>query len=59
MEQAKKPSVIILDTVKGAGIRCVEEMENNHCIGVSRQLYEKCKKELEDQAEGLGVVLEW
>ncbi len=59
MEQAKEPSVIILDTVKGAGIRCVEEMENNHCIGVSRQLYEKCKKELEDQAEGLGVVLEW
>ena len=60
MEQAgSKPAMVLLDTVKGAGIRCIEEMEQNHCIGVPGQLFETCKKELEDQAEELGVALAW
>lgn len=41
-----KPSVIILDTVKGAGISYIEEIENNHCIGVPNDLAKKCIEEL-------------
>lgn len=45
--QNNKPKMILLDTVKGAGISCVESIENNHCIGVSKDLAEKCLEELQ------------
>lgn len=48
-----QPTMIILDTIKGAGISCIEEMENNHCIGVSQQLKEKCLLELEQRRKRL------
>lgn len=41
-----KPSFVLLDTVKGAGIPCIEAIENNHCIGISNQLAEQCQREL-------------
>lgn len=45
--QNNKPKMILLDTVKGAGISCVESIENNHCIGVPKDLAEKCLDELQ------------
>ena len=42
------PHIFICNTVKGAGISCIEEMEDNHCIGFSKALYEKCISELEN-----------
>ena len=52
-----KPTMIVLDTIKGAGIRFVEEMKNNHCIGFPQDLYDKAKSELLAQAKELGVDL--
>ncbi len=42
-----KPSFILLDTVKGAGIECVEKIESNHCIGVPDALAGECFAELD------------
>lgn len=42
-----KPTMFLLDTVKGAGIPCVEKIENNHCIGMPQKLAEQCLNELE------------
>lgn len=44
-----KPSIFILDTVKGAGIPCIEKIENNHCIGLPKDLVKQCMFELEQQ----------
>lgn len=41
-----KPTMILLDTVKGAGISCIERIENNHCIGVPEGLLQECLEEL-------------
>lgn len=55
-----KPSMIVLDTVKGAGVTCVAEMDNNHCIGFSKSLAEKAMAELLQEAVQLRVeVPEW
>lgn len=54
-----KPTMIILDTVKGQGVTCVSNMENNHCIGFGQELYQQSKEELEKQAEQLGVNIKW
>lgn len=43
-----RPSLVLMDTVKGAGIPCVEAIENNHCIGIPDRLAEQCLKELGD-----------
>jgi len=45
--KADRPAMLILDTVKGAGIPCIEKRESNHCIGVPPSLYEQCLRELE------------
>lgn len=55
----EKPTMIILDTIKGQGIDCVASMKNNHCIGFGQELYAQSKKELEKQAEQLGVDIKW
>ncbi len=44
-----KPTMIVLDTVKGAGISCIENIENNHCIGVPSNLFNQCIEELTEQ----------
>ena len=36
-----KPTMIILDTVKGAGIANIEKIENNHCIAFDRKMYDE------------------
>ena len=41
------PTMILLDTVKGAGISCIEKIENNHCIGVPDSLVKESLEELE------------
>ena len=33
--------MIILDTVKGAGIASIEKIENNHCIAFDRKMYDE------------------
>lgn len=52
-----KPTMIILDTIKGAGLNCISSMKNNHCVGFPLELYEKAKNELLLQAQELGVEL--
>lgn len=49
------PSLIILDTVKGAGVPCIEAIENNHCIGFPQKLGERALAELDEQACKLGL----
>ncbi len=51
----QKPTMIVLDTVKGEGLNCVMEMKNNHCIGVNDELKEKMINEINSQAQKLGV----
>lgn len=49
------PSLIILDTVKGAGVPCIEEIENNHCIGFPQRLGDRALAELDEQSCKLGL----
>ena len=54
------PVLIVLDTVKGAGVPCIESLSNNHCIGIPQKLAEKAMAELVEQAERLGMeVPKW
>lgn len=41
-----RPTMLLLDTVKGAGISCIERIENNHCIGLPENLVKECLDEL-------------
>ncbi|MCI8307286.1 MAG: transketolase [Lachnospiraceae bacterium] len=41
-----RPTMLLLDTVKGAGISCIEKIENNHCIGLPENLMKECLDEL-------------
>ena len=50
-----KPSMIILDTVKGAGVPFIEEIENNHCIGLNKDLAGKAIMQLKEQAKANGL----
>ena len=52
---SETPLFIVLDTVKGAGVPCIEKLSNNHCIGVSQALAEKAIDELNEQARALGL----
>lgn len=40
------PSVIVLDTIKGQGIPCIENMANNHHITIDAKLKAELEKEL-------------
>jgi transketolase len=42
-----KPHMIVLDTIKGAGIKAVEEMSSNHHIVVSAELADQAIADLE------------
>lgn len=52
-----KPTMIVLDTVKGGTLDCVSSLENNHCIGFSKEFSQIAQAELLKQAEILGVKL--
>ena len=44
-----KPSCIVLNTIKGKGVKAVEDMEINHHIVFEGQLFEEALKECEDR----------
>lgn len=52
---AETPTLIVLDTVKGAGVPCIEALSNNHCIGVPSLLAEKAMDELNKQGLEQGM----
>lgn len=45
--QSDKPGVLVLDGVKGSGVKCIEEMKFNHMIPVDKELSDQCLEELE------------
>ena len=49
-----KPSCIILNTIKGAGVKAVEEMESNHHIVVDGDLLTQAIAECEERILSLG-----
>ncbi len=51
----KKPVMIVLNTIKGKGAKCIESMANNHCIGFPEDLQHKVEEELLNRAKELGV----
>lgn len=53
-----EPSLIVLDTQKGAGVPCIESMEDNHCIGMPKVLAEQAAEELRTEARRLGMEVE-
>lgn len=50
-----KPTMIVLDTVKGQGAKCIMDLENNHCIGFSDEMRIRVMAELDAQAKMLGM----
>jgi len=53
-----KPTMIVLDTVKGYGISSVSEMKNNHCIGFPEPLRSSAINELKEKGKELGTELD-
>lgn len=51
--QGNKPAVIVLDTIKGHGIKCIEDMDYNHCIPVPKELEDECLKELDETMKSI------
>ena len=51
--QKDQPSAIILDTVKGSGVKFIEEMPFNHMIPIDSKLAQKALAELYDVMAGL------
>lgn len=49
------PTMIVLDTIKGAGISCISELANNHCVGFSKELSDKAMAELIKHGSALGM----
>ena len=47
------PSTIVLDTIKGQGIRFVEEMENNHHIAIDEKVKKQLLEEMKVLEEGI------
>ena len=50
-----KPTMIVLDTVKGAGVPYIAELKNNHCIGFVGELAENSREYLQKQAKEMGM----
>lgn len=50
------PSIIVLHTTKGAGIKRYEEMENCHSVALSNEEYLECIEELEKAERALEDV---
>ena len=46
--QGDRPSVIVLDTVKGGGVKCISDLYYNHCIPVPPEMEKQCLKELDE-----------
>lgn len=54
-EDGQTPTLIVLDTVKGGGVPCIESIQSNHCIAVSGELAARALDELNEQARQLGM----
>jgi transketolase len=54
-----KPTMIVLDTLKGRGVESISSMTNNHCVGFSKQMYEVAYEDINRQASELGVDIKW
>lgn len=50
-----KPSMIVLDTIKGQGAKCIMDMKNNHCVAFSEDLQKEVMSELKERAKKLGM----
>lgn len=46
-EQSGRPAAIVLNTIKGAGVKAIEDMEFNHHVNISEQLADEAIKALE------------
>ena len=50
-----RPSMIVLDTIKGQGAKCIMEMANNHCIGFPGTLSQQVMEELRKRGQELDM----
>lgn len=50
-----KPTMIVLDTVKGQGCKCIMELANNHCIGFSDDMRKSVIEEFRKRGQELGM----
>ena len=48
-----KPAMIILDVIKGAGVPCIAQLQNNHCIGVPSSLADSAMEHLQNEYDKL------
>ena len=53
-----RPTMIVLDTVKGGNIAAIANLENNHCIGLPDDLKEQALADLRAQAEALHMEVD-
>ncbi len=51
--QGDKPACIVLDTIKGGGVKYISDMYYNHCIPVPKEMEEECLKELDETMKSL------
>lgn len=49
------PTMISLKTKKGHGLKCIEELSNNHCIGFPDEMRNKAMAELQELAQHLDM----
>lgn len=52
-----KPKAIVLDTVKGHGLKEVEETFSNHSMNVSKDVWDKWIKTLKDELTSMGGAM--
>ena len=50
-----KPTMIVLKTIKGEGIKCIMDLKNNHSIVLSDELRNQAMEELRQQAKKLDM----
>lgn len=58
VERRDKPSMIVLDTVKGHGISCVSRLDNNHCGPFTEAMRQEALQELSARAAELGMEVD-
>ncbi len=51
--QGQRPACIVLDTIKGDGVKYISDMYYNHCIPVSQDMVDECLKELNETMKSL------
>lgn len=51
--QGQRPACIVLDTIKGGGVKYISDMYYNHCIPVSQDMVDECLKELNETMKSL------